>query len=258
MIKLDEIREVPRKNKDINNIYNEVIYSIALRSMDEVFRSDIYNNIDSIVFNGYIEDVDLSTGQDIKPYIISSMIDKYNFRKIDLTRVDKLKCLQETMQSRININSNLELKSIVPICKYEYLNNLIVSNESINLLEVDPYELESLVTILFRNMGYTVEETKKSHDGGIDCLLNHNDPILGGKVIGQVKRYKNNIDISKLREFESVLRNSDAMKGLFISTSNFSTQCEKFAADNNITLINGRTLVKYFNEYGINSYIQNK
>ena len=258
MIKLDEIREVPRKNKDINNIYNEVIYSIALRSMDEVFKSDIYNNIDSIVFNGYIEDVDLSTGQDIKPYIISSMIDKYNFRKIDLTRVDKLKCLQETMQSRININSNLELKSIVPICKYEYLNNLIVSNESINLLEVDPYELESLVTILFRNMGYTVEETKKSHDGGIDCLLNHNDPILGGKVIGQVKRYKNNIDISKLREFESVLRNSDAMKGLFISTSNFSTQCEKFAADNNITLINGRTLVKYFNEYGINSYIQNK
>jgi restriction system protein len=258
MPKLDEIREVPRKNKDINNIYNEVIYSIALRSIDEVLKSDKYNNIDSIVFNGYIEDVDLSTGQDIKPYIISSMIDKYDFRKIELKRVDKLKCLKEAMQSRININSNLELKSIIPICSYDYLNNSIIRSESINLLEVDPYELESLVTILFRNMGYTVEETKKSHDGGIDCLLNHNDPILGGKVIGQVKRYKNNIDIPKLREFESVLRNSDAMKGLFISTSNFSTQCERFALENNITLINGSTLVRYFNEYDINSYIQNK
>ena len=47
---------------------------------------------------------------------------------------------------------------------------------------------------------------------------------MGGKVIGQVKRYKNNIDIPKLREFESVLRNSDAMKGIFISTSNFSSR----------------------------------
>lgn len=258
MLKLDEIRQVPRKNKDINDIYNQAIYSIVLRSMNEVFKADIYDNIYTIVFNGYIEDIDLSTGQDINPYIISSMIDKYDFRKIDLTRVDKLKCLKEAMQSRINIDSNFELKSIVPICNYDYLNNSIINNESINLLEVDPYELESLVTILFRNMGYTVEETKKSHDGGIDCLLNYNDPILGGKVIGQVKRYKNNIDISKLREFESVLRNSDAMKGLFISTSNFSTKCEKFASDNNITLINGSTLVKYFNKYGVNSYIQNK
>ncbi|EPZ62628.1 hypothetical protein H477_5219 [[Clostridium] sordellii ATCC 9714] len=55
MPKLDEIREVQRKNKDINSIYNEVIYSMALRSMDEVFKSDIYGNIKSIVFNGYIK-----------------------------------------------------------------------------------------------------------------------------------------------------------------------------------------------------------
>ncbi|MDU2198986.1 MAG: SLC13 family permease, partial [Peptostreptococcaceae bacterium] len=68
----------------------------------------------------------------------------------------------------------------------------------------------------------------------------------------------NNIDIPKLREFESVVRNSDAMNGIFISTSNFSTQCEKFAADNNISLINGSLLVDYFNQYGINSYILNK
>ena len=74
----------------------------------------------------------------------------------------------------------------------------------------------------------------------------------------QKQRYKNNIDIPKLREFESVVRNSDAMKGIFISTSNFSIQCEKFAADNNISLINGSLLVDYFNQYGINSYILNK
>lgn len=48
-------------------------------------------------------------------------------------------------------------------------------------------------------MGYEVRETKKTNDGGIDCELYNNDQIMGGKVIGQVKRYKHNIDIPKLR-----------------------------------------------------------
>ena len=186
------------------------------------------------------------------------MVDKNVFKSIDMSRIDKLKCIKETMQGRVDINSNLCFKEITPIAKCDYLNRSVVSSESINLLEVGPFVLESLVCTLFRNMGYEVIETKKTNDGGIDCELYNNDPIMGGKVIGQVKRYKNNIDIPKLREFESVLRNSDAMKGIFISTSNFSSQCEKFASENNISLINGSLLVDYFNRYGINSYILHK
>lgn len=254
----DEIKVIDMNEKERNNIYNQVVFSIALNSITNVFNQDIHNNIDTIVFNGYIKDIDLSTGQDITPYIISVMVDKNTFNNIDLSRIDKLKCLKETMQGRIDINSNLYFKEIIPIAKCDYLNKSVISSESINLLDVDPFVLESLVSALFRNMGYEVIETKKTNDGGIDCELYNNDPIMGGKVIGQVKRYKNNIDIPKLREFESVLRNSDAMKGIFISTSNFSSQCEKFASDNNILLINGSLLVDYFNRYGISSYILHK
>ena len=254
----DEIKSIPMNEKERNSIYNQVVLSIALNTMDNLFKKDIDNNIDTIVFNGYIKDVDLATGRDISLYIISAMVDKAVFNEIDMSRIDKLKCLKETMQGRVCINSNLRLKEIFPICKCDYLNKSVINNEGINLLEVDPFTLEDLVVILFRNMGYDVVETKRTNDGGIDCILNNNDPIMGGKVIGQVKRYKNNIDIPKLREFESVLRNSDAMKGIFISTSNFSTQCEKFAADNNISLINGSLLVDYFNQHGINSYILSK
>ncbi|MGL5692739.1 MAG: restriction endonuclease, partial [Peptostreptococcaceae bacterium] len=193
--------------------------------------------------------------QDIKSCIISTMIDKNSFSNIDITKVDKLICLKECMQARINIDSNLDFKSIIPIRNVDHLNKSFIDSQSINLSEVDPYELEDLVCTLFRNMGYEVKNPKKSHDGGIDCELYNSDPILGGKVIGQVKRYKKNIDIPKLREFESVLRNSDAMKGIFISTSNFSLQCKVFAQNNNITLINGDELVGYFNDYGISSYI---
>lgn len=254
----DEIKIITMSEKERNFIYNQVIFSITLNSINNIFSQDIHNNIDIIVFNGYIKDIDLSKGQDINPYIISVMIDKDTFNSIDMSRIDKLKCLKETMQGRIDINSNLCFKEITPIAKCDYLNKTVINNESINLLEVDPFVLESLVVTLFRNMGYEVIETKKTNDGGIDCELYNNDPIVGGKVIGQVKRYKNNIDIPKLREFESVLRNSDAMKGIFISTSNFSYQCKTFASDKNISLINGSLLVDYFNRYGINSYILHK
>ena len=254
----NEIKVITMSEKERNSIYNQVVFSIALNSITNVFKQDIHNNIDTIVFNGYIKDIDLSTGQDITPYIISVMVDKNVFKSIDMSRIDKLKCIKETMQGRVDINSNLCFKEITPIAKCDYLNRSVVSSESINLLEVGPFVLESLVCTLFRNMGYDVLQTNKTNDGGIDCILNHDDPIVGGKVIAQVKRYKNNIDIPKLREFESVLRNSDAMKGIFISTSNFSSNCEKFASDNNISLINGNLLVDYFNQYGINSHILHK
>ena len=245
---IDSIKPIPINEKDKNNIYNQTIYSVALNVIKNIFDKDIYNNIDTVVFNGYINDIDLATGQDISPYIISAMVDKNTFNSIDMNRIDKFTCLKETMQGRIDINSKLCLNSITPICKFDYLNKSVENNDSINLLDVDPFILEDLVSTLFRNMGYDVLQTKKTNDGGIDCILNNDDPIIGGKVIAQVKRYKNNIDIPKLREFESVLRNSDAMKGIFISTSNFSTQCEKFASENNISLINGDLLVDYFNQ----------
>lgn len=254
----DEIKPININEKERNNIYNQVIFSIVLNSISNIFKQDKHNKIDAIVFNGYIKDIDLATGQDISPYIISVIVDRTTFKSIDIKKINKLKCLKETMQGRIDISSSLYLKEITPIDKCDYLNKLVVKNESINLLEVDPFVLENLVATLFRKMGYDVIETKKTNDGGVDCELYNSDPIMGGKAIGQVKRYKNNIDIPKLREFESVLRNSDAMKGIFISTSNFSAQCEKFAYDNNISLINGSLLVDYFNQYGISSYILHK
>lgn len=251
----DEIRENLRKEKDRKNIYNEVVFSIVLKSIYEVFIHDKPNNIDSIVFNGYIEDIDLSIGKDKKSCVISAMVDKNEFGNIDITKVDKLLCLKNKMNARISINSSNDLKDVIPIYKLDKLSKSVLQSESINLLDMNPFDFEDLITNLFIKMGYNAKTTQKTNDGGIDCEFYSKDPILCGKVIVQVKRYKNNIDIPKLREFESVLRNSDAMKGIFISTSSFSNQCEKFASENNIQLIDGNNLIKYLNNYGISSYI---
>ena len=79
----NEIKVITMSEKERNSIYNQVVFSIALNSISNVFNQDIHNNIDTIVFNGYIKDIDSSTGQDINPYIISVMVDKNIFNITD-------------------------------------------------------------------------------------------------------------------------------------------------------------------------------
>jgi len=56
-----------------------------------------------------------------------------------------------------------------------------------DLLNVDPYEFERIVGLLFEVEGYHVKETAKSGDGGIDLIIKKNSIL---KVV-QVKRYAN-------------------------------------------------------------------
>lgn len=120
---IDGVKPTPMNEEDKNNMYNQAVYSIALNSIKNIFNKDIDNNIDTIVFNGYINDVDLSTGKDNNPYIISAMVDKDTFKSIDMNEIDKFKCLTETMKARVDINSNSSLNSITPIYKFDYLND---------------------------------------------------------------------------------------------------------------------------------------
>ncbi len=252
----DEIKIIYKKEKEVKEIYKEVILSIALRSMYELISCDISSDIENIVFNGYINDIDLSKGIYTNKYIISAMIDKNIFDEVDITRVDKLLCMKEYIKARVSIDSNMNFKEIIPILKYNHDIQMLEKNNSIDLLNMNCYEFEDLIVQLFNKMGYNVSPTKYSNDGGVDFTLHYEDYILNGVVLGQVKRYKNTIDIPKLREFESVVRNNNAMKGIFITTSDFSSQCEIFARENNIELIRGSELINLLRENQINAHIE--
>ena len=97
-----------------------------------------------------------------------------------MNRIDKLTCLKETMQGRIDINSKLCLNSITPICKCDYLNKSVENNDSINLLDVDPFILEDLVSILFRNMGPNCVQGP-CPEGNMTC----------GKIVEIREKFKN-------------------------------------------------------------------
>lgn len=129
--------------------------------------------------------------------------------------------------------------------------------------KTDPYQFERLCALIFKKVGYeNVKNTPKSKDGGFDgsgyCVLG----LLRFKVVFESKRYTNvqksgrkikvsGPEISKL--VGSMMGATRAEKGVFITTSDFSTDALKRAAElgSMITLINGEMLIKLLREHKI-------
>ena len=75
-------------------MYQDVVASVALRTIHEIFEADRFAHVDAVCFNGFIKTVKPATGQDIQPHLVSVRTTKEKFLSIDLRRVDKPVCLK--------------------------------------------------------------------------------------------------------------------------------------------------------------------
>ena len=106
---------------------------------------------------------------------------------------------------------------------------------------------------LLEKMGYGIGiATKKSHDGGIDGIINEDK--LGLDVIYlQAKRWENTVPVKKIRDFTGALASKKAKKGIFITTSSFPNSVYEFVTqiEYNIILIDGERLAELMIEHGV-------
>lgn len=58
----DELVEIFLSESEVNKLYDRLIYQITLRTIHEIYESDVINAIDSVVFNGYVESINKATG----------------------------------------------------------------------------------------------------------------------------------------------------------------------------------------------------
>lgn len=98
----------------------------------------------------------------------------------------------------------------------------------------------------------------KSDDGGIDGIIN--EDRLGLDVIYiQAKKWENPVGRPEIQKFAGALQGQRAKKGIFITTSGFTTEAKEFASkiDSKITLIDGETLSQLMIDYnvGVNSIV---
>ena len=76
------------------------------------------------------------------------------------------------------------------------------------------------------------------------------DPLRGGKIVIQAKRYTNIVGIAAVRELFGTLSDEGANKGILMTTSDFGPDAYKFVADKPIELFNGSNLLFLLEKYG--------
>jgi restriction system protein len=257
----DVIEEKFRKKVEIDACYKSLIASIAIRTIHEVVESDQSNSIEVVIFNGFVETIDKGIGKTIFPTLLSISTSKSEFIKLNLAKVDPIKCLQ-SLSAKIS-SSPSELVPIKPIKEFSMVDKRYVAEEDIistldtspNLMELNPFEFENLVTNLFSKMGLETKQTRSSKDGGIDAVAFDLRPVLGGKIVIQAKRYKNIVGVSAVRDLYGTMINEGATKGILVTTSWYGSDAYQFSKDKPIELIDGSGLLYLLQEIGIKARI---
>lgn len=257
----DEISEKSRKIQEIKNIYSDVVAGLTLRTIHEVLEADQGKVIDVVVLSGYVHSVDPATGKDVTPYLISIRVTKEKFNELDLKRVEKSVCLRN-LGAQVSPRP-AELQAVKPIVEFDMVDKRFVEHEDMlgslqglpNLMELNPYEFEMLVTDLFARMGLDAKLTRSSKDGGVDCVAFDTRPIVGGKVVIQAKRYKNTVGVSAVRDLYGTMLNEGANKGILVTTKSYGPDAYEFAKDKPIELIDGGGLLYLLEQNGIKARI---
>lgn len=92
-------------------------------------------------------------------------------------------------------------------------------------------EFENLCQALLQKLGFKVETTKQSGDGGIDLVAYNYQAFLSGKYIVQCKRYSGGVGEPIVRDLYGVVTAERANKGILMTTGYFSMSAIKFASD---------------------------
>lgn len=256
----DEMKESYYNDSYIEKLFDTTVYKLILRILHEEFEADVINAIDAIQFNGWINYLNKATGNHEDACIVSIQVKKSDFRVIDLKNVDPKACFKNLK----GIGSS-KLAGITPIQPILTLNkndkrfvesydvaNLI--DDSTNLAAIPWEDFEHLIRQLFEDEfsvnGGEVKVTQASRDGGVDAVAFDPDPIRGGKIVIQAKRYTNTVGVSAVRDLFGTLMNEGATKGILVTTADYGPDAYEFANNKPITLLNGGNLLYLLEKHG--------
>jgi len=244
----------------LNKTYDSVLYQIALRTMYELFQSDEAQALDAVVFNGWVNSIDKATGKEVNSCVLTIQAGKSEFLEINLGQVDPKACFKKL--KGISAAKLTALSPVRPILQLNREDKRFIQpqnvmehlDDSANLAAMDWEDFEHLIRQVFEkefsSEGGEVKITQASRDGGVDAVVFDPDPIRGGKIIIQAKRYTNAVGVSAVRDLYGTILNEGANKGILVTTANYGPDAYEFAKDKPITLLSGNELLYLLQKHG--------
>ena len=249
-------------------MFDDAMYKITLRTIHELFEADKANALDAISFNGWVNAINKATGKTENNCIVSIQVKKEEFLEIDLSKIDPKTCfknLKGVAGSKLSA-----LTPIQPILQISRVDKRFVDgynvtgqiDNSTNLAAMDWEDFEHLIRELFekefQSNGGEVKVTQASRDGGVDAIAFDPDPIRGGKIVIQAKRYTNTVGVSAVRDLYGTVVNEGATKGILVSTADYGPDAYEFAKGKPLTLLNGSNLLHLLEKHGHHAKIDLK
>lgn len=256
----DVFSEIMMKQNEYERYYDDVIYQIVIYILYIICINDECNCIEAIAFNGYVKSIDKASGININPCIISLFVKKHEILRLNLKQVDARVCFRNLKGVGASILANQT--AIPPIINFNKKDKRFVQskeifntlNDGINLAAMDWEDFEHLVREIFEKEfsinGGEVKVTQASRDGGVDAIAFDPDPIRGGKIVIQAKRYTNTVGVNAVRDLYGTVLNEGATKGILVTTSDYGPDAYDFAKGKPITLLNGSNLLHLLEKHG--------
>ncbi len=255
-----ELKQIYISEPHQNKMFDESMYKITLRSLHELFEADKADAIAAISFNGWVRAINKATGKEENNCILTIQVKKDEFTAIDLCNVDPKTCFKNLKGvASSNLSTLTPVQPILQIDKSDkrFIQSYDVADQldnTTNIAAMDWEDFEHLIRELFekefQTNGGEVKVTQASRDGGVDAVAFDPDPIRGGKIVIQAKRYTNTVGVSAVRDLYGTVLNEGATKGILVSTADYGPDAYEFAKGKPLTLLSGSNLLHLLEKHG--------
>lgn len=249
----------PANQKEKKEAAMKVYPALCLRLACELARLDTEGIVKAIAINGWADYTEKATGHRKRAYCASLFSNREQLADLNLRALDPI----EAFNALKGIFArSLELTPIAPVIRLdtndkrfvddkEVLGNL-AGGENLALMNWEDFEhlCRQLFERAFAASGAEVRVTQASRDQGVDAIIFDPDPLRGGKIVIQAKRYTNTVDVSAVRDLYGTVHNEGAIKGILVTTSHYGPDSYSFAKDKPLTLLDGPQLLGLLEQHG--------
>ena len=250
----NEFKESHYSEAQTKKTYDSVIYQLVLQTLKVIFEiGNKYDVFGMAVVNGIVNTIDKTTGKSISPCILSVSVSKDSFNELVLSAIDPKAWFRGARG--ISAATLTTVTPVPPIAKINKEDSRFIDGYSVmdelddqsNLAAMEWQDFENLIREVFEEEfntnGGEVKITQASRDGGVDAVAFDPDPIRGGKIVIQAKRYTNVVGVSAVRDLYGTILNEGAIKGILVTTSHFGNDAFEFAKNKPIQLLDGSNLL---------------
>ncbi len=141
---------------------------------------------------------------------------------------------------------------------YQEIRDSLAQDLLANVMQCSPSFFERLVVELLVKMGYggsrkdAARAVGQTGDEGIDGIIDE-DRLGLDTIYIQAKRWENSVGRPEIQKFVGALMGKRARKGIFITTSRFSSEATAYVSniDFKVVLIDGQRLAEFMIDYDV-------